>query len=123
LLIQVAGRLFLIGDDHKPGESAMGKKTNAVLIHHADSVVTATDSLEAGAMARYQKDGEMIEIIVTEPIPKFHKIAVIDIPKSTQVFKYGQVIGVAVKDIPRGSHVHDHNIESPESPPQGRRMK
>ena len=103
------------------GGSMKSKKTNAVLIHHADSVVTATESLEAGSMARYEKDGEVVEIRVTEEIPKFHKIAVMDLLKSTQVFKYGQVIGVAVKDIPKGSHVHDHNIESPENPSQGGR--
>jgi SAF domain len=97
----------------------MAKKTNAVLIHHADNVVTATESLEAGGVVRYRKGGEVVEIIVREGIPKFHKIAVMDIPKSRQVFKYGQVIGVALKVILKGSHVHDHNIESP---PQDERM-
>jgi hypothetical protein len=103
-------------------ESMMDKKTNAILIHHNDNVVTATESLLAGGIARYQKDREVVEIIVTEEIPKFHKIAVIDIPESNQVIKYGQVIGAAIKDIPKGSHVHDHNIVSPKSMSHGGRM-
>jgi altronate dehydratase small subunit len=97
-------------------------KRNAILIHHADNVVTATEPLDPGGIARYLKDGKAVEITVTEPIPKFHKIAVIEIPESNHVIKYGQVIGVAVKNIPKGSHVHDHNIKSPEGPVQSERM-
>jgi hypothetical protein len=100
----------------------MDKKTNAILIHQNDNVVTATESLLAGGIARYQKDREVVEIVVTEEIPKFHKIAVIEIPESNQVIKYGQVIGAAIKDIPKGSHVHDHNIASPKRMSRGGRM-
>jgi altronate dehydratase len=100
----------------------MNKKRNAVLIDQADNVVTVTESLETGRVARYLKDGKAVEITVVEEIPKFHKIAVIDIPESTNVIKYGQVIGVAVKNISKGSHVHDHNVKSPEGPPQSERI-
>ncbi len=91
----------------------MDKTINTILIHGNDNVVTATESMQAGSVARYQKDGETVEIIVTEEIPKFHKIAVVDIQESNPVYKYGQLIGEAIRTIPKGSHVHDHNIASP----------
>ena len=92
----------------------MDKKINSILIHGNDNVVTVTDILGAGEVARYRKEDEVFEIVAIEEIPKFHKIAVIDIHKTEPVYKYGQLIGVATRDISMGSHVHDHNITSPE---------
>jgi hypothetical protein len=91
----------------------MDKKINAILIHNNDNVVTAIESLQTGSVARYQDDQETVEITVTQEIPKFHKIAVVDIPEFEPVYKYGQLIGEAIKTISKGSHVHDHNIASP----------
>jgi hypothetical protein len=91
----------------------MDKKINAILIHNNDNVITAIESLRSGSVARYQKDREIMEIVVTDEIPKFHKIALFDIKESAPVYKYGQLIGEAIKVISKGSHVHDHNIESP----------
>ena len=88
------------------------KKTNAILIHNNDNVITTTESIYAGDIAIYQKDGEVKKIIATEDIPKYHKIALVDIKESKPVYKYGQLIGEAVKTINKGSHVHDHNIVS-----------
>lgn len=51
-------------------------------------------------------------LLVVENIPKFHKIALTDIPKKSPIYKYGQIIGLATKDIPSGGHVHVQNIES-----------
>ena len=91
----------------------MDKKINAILIHNNDNVITAIESLQTGSVARYQDDREIVEIVITEEIPKFHKIAVVDIQESKPVYKYGQLIGEATKTISKGSHVHDHNIASP----------
>lgn len=91
----------------------MDKKINAILIHNNDNVITAIESLQTGSVARYQDDREIVEIVITEEIPKFHKIAVVDIQESNPVYKYGQLIGEATKTISKGSHVHDHNIASP----------
>jgi len=91
----------------------MDKTMNAILIHNDDNVVTVTESLQAGSVARYQKDEVMVEIVIREEIPKFHKIAVADIEKTRPVYKYGQLIGEAIENIRKGSHVHDHNIASP----------
>ena len=91
----------------------MSNKINAILIHNKDNVVTATEPLHPGDVARYQKDREVEDIIVTEEIPKFHKIALVDIQEPNPVYKYGQLIGEAIKNIRKGGHVHDHNIASP----------
>jgi len=89
------------------------KKINAILIHHNDNVITVTESLHAGRVARYQTDQGVEEMIAGEEIPKFHKMALVDIQESKPVYKYGQLIGEAIKVINKGSHVHDHNIASP----------
>jgi altronate dehydratase small subunit len=91
----------------------MDKSMNAILIHNDDNVVTTTEILQTGSVARYKKDEDVVEIISREEIPKFHKIAVVDIQKSKPVYKYGQLIGEALENISKGSHVHDHNIASP----------
>ena len=91
----------------------MGKTINAILIHKDDNVITVTESLQAGSIARYQKEEKIVEVVSQEEIPKFHKIALVDIEKAKPVYKYGQLIGEATETIPKGSHVHDHNIASP----------
>ena len=44
-------------------------------------------------------------------IPFGHKIALSDINKNDFIYKYGQVIGIASKNIVEGEHVHSHNLE------------
>lgn len=86
---------------------------NAVVIDQKDNVAVATYQLKAGDEARYPTpDGTMEAVTVTDDIPLFHKIALVDIPKGEKIVKYGEFIGVATKDIRRGEHVHTHNCES-----------
>lgn len=86
---------------------------NAVVIDQRDNVAVATYQLKAGDEARYpMPDGTMEAVAVTDDIPLFHKIALVDIPKGEKIVKYGEFIGVATKDIRRGEHVHTHNCES-----------
>ena len=47
-----------------------------------------------------------------ENIPKFHKMAVADIPKGGYCYKYGQIIGEALEDLHPGDYVHVHNLAS-----------
>jgi altronate dehydratase len=91
----------------------MKTNINGILINDADNVITLTTSIKKGETVGYQKGGEIIEINVVEDIPVFHKVAIADIKKNAQVYKYGQMIGKAIVDVARGSHVHDHNIASP----------
>jgi altronate hydrolase len=45
-----------------------------------------------------------------EDIPAGHKVAVRTIDAGARVRKYGEVIGIAQREIPPGSHVHVHNL-------------
>jgi hypothetical protein len=45
-------------------------------------------------------------------IPYGHKIARHDIPQGELILKYGMPVGRAKSDIPRGGHVHMHNVVS-----------
>lgn len=91
----------------------MKTNINAILIHEDDNVVTVTTAVEKGSMVAFQNGDEVVELNVVEDIPVFHKVAIKDIKKNAPVFKYGQLIGKAIVDIDKGSHVHDHNIVSP----------
>ena len=63
------------------------------------------------------KAGELVlvdgrEIRVRDDIPKFHKLAIAEIPRGAAVYKYGEVMGVASRDIHVGEWAHIHNIDS-----------
>ncbi|MFW9784781.1 MAG: UxaA family hydrolase [Candidatus Heimdallarchaeota archaeon] len=51
-------------------------------------------------------------IIMNQKIPNAHKFALVDIKTGEFVLKYGEVIGVAIKDIKSGDWVHTHNLKS-----------
>ena len=74
----------------------------------ADNVVTCLQALSEGLSV--EAKGETI--IARADIPKFHKMAIAEIKTGSLCYKYGEVIGVAIKDIHPGDHVHVHNIES-----------
>ena len=73
-----------------------------------DNLVTCVRELKAGEHVLV--DGREIE--VKEDIPKFHKLAVEEIPRGEAVYKYGEVMGVASRDIHVGEWAHIHNIDS-----------
>ncbi len=73
-----------------------------------DSLVTCVRAMQKGESIVV--DGNEIEIL--EDIPVYHKVAVVDIKKGEPVYKYGEVMGVASRDIRRGEWAHVHNIES-----------
>ncbi|AMJ41081.1 UxaA family hydrolase [Anaerotignum propionicum] len=77
-------------------------------IHEKDNVGTCLRKLEAQETIPFDK----CNITATEPIPQYHKIALTHIPIHNPVYKYGQIIGLATKEISQGDYVHVHNIES-----------
>ncbi|MEM9872335.1 MAG: altronate dehydratase family protein [Pseudomonadota bacterium] len=68
----------------------------------ADTVVTATASLEVGVTV----EGTQTRTL----IPSGHKIATQAMDKGDVIRKYAQVIGYAAQDIAAGDHVHTHNV-------------
>ena len=73
-----------------------------------DNLVTCVKAMRAGE--RVLVDGREIE--VRNDIPKFHKLAIAEIKKGEAVYKYGEVMGVASRDIHIGEWAHIHNIDS-----------
>jgi altronate dehydratase small subunit len=86
---------------------------NAILIDKEDNVATAIIEMLEGERAQFRAGDEIVEILITENVPQYHKFAICDIRKMESVRKYGEVIGQALCDIRQGSHVHVHNIASP----------
>jgi galactarate dehydratase len=80
-------------------------------INPADNVevVVNTNGLKAGMRI---SDGLKIK----EFIPQGHKLSIRDLRKGEEIIKYGQVIGYAIDDIPKGSWVNEDNVVLPEPP-------
>ena len=57
---------------------------------------------------RWQAVGQRL----TEAVPFGHKLALTDIAAGQQIIEYGQPVGIAIKDIRQGDHVHVHNVRS-----------
>ena len=76
--------------------------------HDADNVVTCCKPLKAGDEVK----AGSVSIRAKQPIPIYHKMALCEIRTGEKVYKYGQPIGVASRDIAPGEHVHTHNLES-----------
>lgn len=77
-------------------------------LHPSDTVAVALQDLRAGTEVTI---GEA-QLTLLEDIPFGHKIALQDTPIGHPVIKYGQPIGLAAEDIPKGAHVHTHNLRS-----------
>jgi (2R)-sulfolactate sulfo-lyase subunit alpha len=55
---------------------------------------------------------QTITIQAVDDIPLGHKIALGEIGKGDTILKYGHDIGRAVAEIPKGCHVHVHNLKT-----------
>lgn len=85
---------------------------NALLIDKKDDVVVAIEEIKKNDLVQYLYKDELQSLVVIDDITIYHKISIKDIKKGNSITKYGEHIGVASKDIDRGMHVHEHNVES-----------
>ena len=83
--------------------------TNAILLDERDNVATCTSPATKGDTIKILGGGA---IFCAEDIPIWHKVALKPIHAGEKVFKYGEVIGKALVDIPKGGRVFDENIFS-----------
>ncbi|WBB80324.1 altronate dehydratase family protein [Micromonospora sp. WMMD882] len=86
-----------------PVALARSRRTT-IRLHPDDDVVVACYGLTPGD----RLDGE--GVTVRDPLPAGHKIATRAIAAGERVLRYGQIIGVATRDIAPGAHVHVHNL-------------
>lgn len=82
----------------------VNNSAKTIRLDGSDNVALALEDLPAGSLI---ENG----LKLLEFVPAGHKAALCDIPRSGLVIKYGQVIGLASREIPKGSHVHLHNLE------------
>jgi len=74
----------------------------ALRISDADDVAILIDDAQPGA--------DVLGIAALDPVPGGHKMALRAISAGAIVRKYGQMIGIARRDIAPGEHVHSHNL-------------
>ncbi|RLM53458.1 hypothetical protein DVK02_13270 [Halobellus sp. Atlit-31R] len=82
------------------------------VVEPEDNVATALRELDAGETVAVGVGDEERTIEVPEDVAFGHKIAVEDIDDGETITKYGKSIGNATEDIPAGTWVHVHNVES-----------
>jgi altronate hydrolase len=78
----------------------------AFRLRPADTVAVAGTKIAAGT--EVVVDEQVLR--ATDEIPAGHKMAMAHVPVGGEVRKYGQVIGIATRDISVGEHVHGHNL-------------
>ena len=86
--------------------------SRALAMHPKDNVATALSDVAPGHGVEIEGGEETWTIRAAEAVPFGHKIALKKIPANAKVRKYGEVIGSATRNIPKGTHVHVHNIKS-----------
>ena len=79
-----------------------------VQITPRDMVAVALQPLAANEAVSYGAG----KVTPLSDIPMGHKVALRDIKKGEPVIKYGFPIGEATEDIPKGGHVHSHNLHT-----------
>ena len=83
----------------------------AIVLDAKDNVATCTSDVAAGGAVELI-GGLSGTITVVEAIPIWHKTALVPIAKGGKVIKYGEMIGEALVDIPKGGWVSHENIFS-----------
>ena len=56
--------------------------------------------------------GETVTVQALADVPLGHKLALTDIKAEDTIIKYGNDIGRAIADIPKGGYVHVHNVKT-----------
>ena len=90
------------------GNTARPQAPRALLLHADDNVLVCVQALHRGD--RVLVGEEAIDVL--DDIAVGHKLARRAIAAGEKVFRYGAPIGSATQAIPRGAHVHLHNLKS-----------
>lgn len=78
-----------------------------------DNVASVFTDVPGGTTVRMVgKSGESEQIALKCHVPYGHKFAAAAIAKGEKIIKYGEEIGIATADIPKGDYVHIHNLDS-----------
>ncbi|MAJ14517.1 MAG: flagellar biosynthesis protein FlgA [SAR116 cluster bacterium] len=88
------------------------KKTDAIILNKIDNVATSLREINSNEKITLKIEGHFINFTLEDSIKIFHKFSLKIIKKGDKILKYGEVIGIATKDIKKGKHVHVENITS-----------
>ncbi len=87
-----------------------------LLVHDKkDNVgVVVVEGLKAGTdmLCVVTEDNSDFRLVVNDDVPIGLKVALQDLSDGETAIKYGQAIGRFVADIPKGNHVHTHNLKT-----------
>ncbi|MDF3090330.1 MULTISPECIES: UxaA family hydrolase [Burkholderia cepacia complex] len=81
-----------------------------VILHGDDNVAVALDALAPDVPI----DVRGAPLRLADAVPAGHKVATAPIARGDAIVKCGQPIGIALRDIAAGEHVHVHNVGMPE---------
>ena len=82
-----------------------------IRIHERDNVAIVVNPGGLPAGSRFESG-----LILTEPVPEAHKVALTNVAQGDPIIRYGVTIGYAQKPIPQGSWVHEGLVATPEAP-------
>ena len=87
-----------------------------LLVHDSkDNVgVVVVEGLKAGTdmLCVVTHDNSSFRLTSAADVPIGHKIALKDLKAGDSAIKYGEDIGKVIADIPKGGHVHTHNLKT-----------
>ena len=86
----------------------MARANILIVLDGRDNIAIALQDLALGLVIE-QADIDT-PLVVTNAIPRGHKIALCDIAKGDPIIKYGERMGHAFAPIARGAHVHTQNV-------------
>lgn len=86
----------------------MARANTLIVLDSRDNIAIALQELAVGTVIHQADLAAPLEVCT--PIPRGHKIALVDIEKGAGIIKYGERMGHAFAPIPRGSHVHTQNV-------------
>ena len=85
---------------------------DAIILKPNDNVGTAIRPLKKYTEIILKLENQLINFSIKDNIKLCHKFSLIRIKRGDKIFKYGEIIGVAIDDIDQGNLVHTHNIQS-----------
>lgn len=77
-----------------------------LVINQKDNVAVLLQPGEKGDTVKIENK----EIVLNEFIEFGHKVAIKEFKAEDVVYKYGEDIGYAMVDIPKGAWIHNHNM-------------
>ena len=89
--------------------------THFIAHEPADTVgVVVVEKVSSGQEATgwIMETDETVTVQALTDVPLGHKLALTDIKAEDTIIKYGNDIGRAIADIPKGGYVHVHNVKT-----------